>query len=57
MKVDVLGTEYAIETHKVSEDPALEEGRLAGYCSEEGKLIVVADMSEEKYFRHMDKNE
>lgn len=57
MKVDVLGTEYTIETHKVSEDPALEEGRLAGYCSEEGKLIVVADMSEEKYFRHMDKNE
>ena len=57
MKVDVLGTEYVIETHKVSEDPALEEGRLAGYCADEGKLIVVADMSEEKYFRHMDKNE
>ena len=31
MKIDVLGTEYVIETHKVSEDPALEDGRLADY--------------------------
>ena len=31
----------------------LEKG-LAGYCEEENKLIVVADMSEEKYFVGMD---
>lgn len=54
-KVNILGTEYTIETHKVSEDSYLEKNRLAGYCGEEDKLIVVADMSEEKYFTGMDK--
>lgn len=53
-KVNILGTEYKIETHKVSEDSFMEEKRLAGYCEEENKLIVVADMSEEKYFVDMD---
>lgn len=53
-KINVLGTEYRIETHKVSEDSYLEENKLAGYCGEEEKLIVVADMSEEKYFTGMD---
>ncbi len=57
MKVNILGTEYAIETHKVSEDAAMKEQQLAGYCSEEGKLIVIADMSEDTYFPHMDENE
>ena len=32
----------------------MEEKSLAGYCEEENKLIVVADMSEEKYFGDMD---
>ena len=54
MKIDILGTEYRIETHKVSEDSFMEEKGLAGYCEEENKLIVVADMSEEKYFGYMD---
>nr|DAV15616.1 MAG TPA: hypothetical protein [Caudoviricetes sp.] len=53
-KINILGTEYRIETHKVSEDSYLEENKLAGYCGEEEKLIVVADMSEEKYFTGMD---
>ena len=53
MKIDILGTEYRIETHKVSEDSFMEEKSLAGYCGEENKLIVVADMSEEKYFAGM----
>ena len=53
MKIDILGTEYRIETHKVSEDSFMEEKSLAGYCEEENKLIVVADMSEEKYFVNM----
>lgn len=52
-KINVLGMEYRIETHKVSEDSYLEENKLAGYCGEEEKLIVVADMSEEKYFTGM----
>lgn len=54
-KINILGTEYWIETHKVSEDSYLKENKLAGYCGEEEKLIVVADMSEEKYFTGMDK--
>ena len=53
-KVNILGTEYRIEIHKVSEDSFMEEKGLAGYCEEENKLIVVADMSEEKYFAGMD---
>ena len=32
MKIDILGTEYRIETHKVSEDSFMEEKSLAGYC-------------------------
>ena len=55
--VSILGTEYTIETHKVSEDSYLEKNRLAGYCGEESKLIVIADMSEEKYFPDMDESE
>lgn len=54
MKIDILGTEYRIEIHKVSEDGYMKEKGLAGYCEEENKLIVVADMSEEKYFVGMD---
>ena len=54
IKIDILGTEYRIETRKVSEDSFMEEKGLAGYCEEENKLIVVADMSEEKYFVGMD---
>lgn len=53
-KINVLGTEYTIETHKVSEDSYLEENKLSGYCGEEDKLIVVADMSESEYFKGMD---
>ena len=53
-KINILGTEYRIETHKVSEDNYLEKNKLAGYCGEDEKLIVVADVSEEKYFTDMD---
>lgn len=52
-KINILGTEYRIEIHKVSEDSYLEENKLAGYCGEDSKLIVIADMSEEKYFPDM----
>ena len=56
-KVNILGTEYTIETHKVSEDEYLEKNRLAGYCVEVSKQIVIADMSEEKYFSDMNEKE
>lgn len=54
MKVNILGTEYSIETHKVSEDEHMQKNRLAGYCGEEDKKIIIADMSEEEYFAGMD---
>lgn len=57
MKVNILGTEYTIETHKVSEDSYMEKNELTGYCGEASKLIVIADMTEEKYFSDMDKDE
>lgn len=49
-KVNILGTEYKIEVHKISEDEYLEKNHLAGYCGEESKIIVLADVSEQKYF-------
>lgn len=53
-KVNVLGTEYTIEVHKVSEDEYMKNNRLSGYCEEENKRIVIADMSETEYFNGMD---
>lgn len=56
-KVNVLGTDYTIEVHKVSEDDYLRENRCSGYCAEESKLIVIADMSESQYFTDMGERE
>lgn len=53
-KINILGTEYSIKIHKVSEDDYMKKNRLAGYCDEENKEIVIADMSEEEYFVGMD---
>lgn len=55
--VNVLGTEYTIEVHKVSEDDYLNKNKLAGYCCEESKLIVIADMSEKEFFPDMNEKE
>lgn len=52
--VNVLGTEYTIEVRKVSEDEYMKDNRLSGYCEEENKRIVIADMSEKEYFVGMD---
>lgn len=51
--INILGTEYRIEERKTSEDEFLEENGYAGYCEEDSKLIVYADMTEEKYFGKM----
>lgn len=48
--VYILGTAYTIETRKVSEDEYMKQKHLCGYCCEESKRIVVADMSEKEYF-------
>lgn len=54
MKLNILGTKYKIETHKISEDETLRKNRWVGYCGEESKLIVIADMSEKEFFSNMD---
>lgn len=55
--VNILGTEYNIEIHKISEDTILEKNNFAGYCNEDDKLIVLADLAEEKYFPDMTEKE
>lgn len=57
MKINVLGTDYEIETHKISEDETLKENQWAGYCGENSKKIVIADMDEAEYFKYMDDKE
>lgn len=56
-KINVLGTEYTIETHKTSEDKYLKDNNLGGYCAEDDKMIVVADLSEKEYFYEMNEKE
>lgn len=56
-KVNVLGTEYTIETRKISEDEYMKKSNFAGYCCECSKLIVIADVSEKEFFQDMDENE
>lgn len=48
-KINILGTEYTIETHKISEDEIMKKNHWSGYCSEESKTIIVADMTEKEY--------
>lgn len=55
--VNILGTEYRIEVRKRSEDALMKLKGADGYCSEEAKLIVIADTSEKEEFPDMDINE
>lgn len=57
MKVNVLGTKYKVVTRKISEDETLKNNHWAGYCGEESKEIVIADMSEPEYFADMTNHE
>jgi len=50
-KINILGTDYKIEKHKVSEDSLLEKNNWVGYCGEYDKLIVVADTKEKDIFK------
>ena len=51
--VNILGTEYRIEVHKRSEDECMRKNGADGYCSDDGKLIVIADTSEKESFPDM----
>lgn len=55
--VNVLGTEYRIERHKISEDELMKKNSYAGYCADVAKLIVYADTTEDEYFADMDEEE
>lgn len=57
MKINVLGTEYKTRTHKISKDETLKRNNWCGYCSCEEKVIVIADVTEDKYFPDMTDHE
>lgn len=49
-KVNILGSDYSIEIHKVSEDKELKDNHWSGYCNAVTKKIVIADLTENEYF-------
>ena len=55
--VNVLGTKYAIEVHKRSENKLMQDINCDGYCSADNHKIVVADMTEKKSFPYFDESE
>lgn len=57
VRVMILGTEYQIAVHKISEDKLLKDNSWAGYCCGEKHLIVVADLDDEEYFIFYDEEE
>lgn len=57
MKLNILGTKYTVKVKKISEDETLQKNQWAGYCGEDSKEIVVADISEKQYFPDMDEKE
>lgn len=57
MRINILGTKYKVMTRKISEDETLKNNRWAGYCGEESKEIVIADMSEKQFFPDMNEDE
>lgn len=57
LTVNILGTEYRIETRKVSEDKFLKDNHFGGYCAEDEYLIVVADLTESEYFSNITDSE
>lgn len=50
MKVNILGTEYTIETRKISEDKVMKDNHYDGYCCDDEPLIVIADTDDKEYF-------
>jgi len=55
-KICVLGTEYSIEVHKISNDEHMIKNSMMGYCWYDEKLIVIPDTSEKEYFDFADNN-
>ena len=55
--VNILGTEYTIETRKISEDKILKDNNYGGYCCDDETLIVIADTNEKEYFEDYSEKE
>jgi hypothetical protein len=55
--VNILGTEYKIEVHKTSDDDELKENNWGGYCNGILKLIVLADTSEDEFYKYCNDKE
>lgn len=52
LKVNVLGTKYAVTVKKYDEDEAFERRSIDGYCDGLTRQIVVCDMSTYKGWEH-----
>ena len=52
-RVNVLGTEYTVDTHRLADDPYLKG--LGGYCDDANKEIVLADLSDKAVYDYDDK--
>lgn len=48
--VNILGTDYEIRICKISENDNLKNNNWCGYCDQDDRIIVVADLDEDKYF-------
>ena len=46
--IDVLGTEYKFDIRKIQDDDLLKKHNWAGYCSAEGRAIIIADFDDEE---------
>lgn len=51
IKVNILGTSYAIEKKLKLEDSYLEENSFIGYCDEIAKKIVLLDLANDKDYK------
>ena len=54
-KANILGTEYAIEIRKISEDEIMRKHNFDAYCLYDEKLIVLSDTSDKEYFSFTNK--
>lgn len=57
IQVNILGTEYTIETHKISEDSFMKKSNIEGWCGEDAKLIAIADLDEKEFYGDMTEEE
>ena len=55
--INILGSKWKIEIHKMSKDKYMKEKGYSGYCCFETKKIVIADLDEKEYFGDLSEEE